>query len=102
LDSVTAVGVALQAPCLGGVFTPFFTAQTVDNLSDAKTCDTTAYAAFFRGMLKRGFYLPPSQFEVNFVSSAHTDDDVSRFIDAARESIVDLSVSRSTTLSSPT
>jgi len=101
LDSATQARVSVQAPCLGGVFTPFFTAQTVANLTDAKTCDTTAYATFFRGMLKRGFYLPPSQFEVNFVSSAHTDDDVSRFLTAAKEVFVDVAVNGSKSVSSP-
>ena len=72
---------------LGGMFTPFFRQEPVENLSDAKQCDTTKHAAFFHAMLKRGFYLPPSQFEVAFVSAAHTDEDIDLFIDAAKESL---------------
>jgi glutamate-1-semialdehyde 2,1-aminomutase len=100
-DGAVRAGVPLQAPCLGGVFTPFFTARAVGNLADAKTCDTSAYAAFFRGMLRRGFYLSPSQFEVGFVSSAHSEDDVNRFVKAAGEALADVAVHRVKTTPSP-
>ena len=70
---------------LGGVFTPFFRNEPVHNLADAKQCDTKAYAAFFRAMLERGFYLPPAQFECAFISVAHTDADIAAFIAAAHE-----------------
>jgi glutamate-1-semialdehyde 2,1-aminomutase len=68
---------------LGGVFTPFFRREPVRNLDDAKACDTKAYARFFNGMLERGFYLPPAQFEAAFISAAHTPDDLSQFAAAA-------------------
>lgn len=70
---------------LGGVFTPFFGEGPVRNLEEAKRCDTAAHAKFFRGMLERGFYLPPSQFECAFISAAHTEADLEAFISAARE-----------------
>lgn len=69
---------------LGGVFTPFFGPGPVRNSADAKACDTQAHAAFFHGMLDRGFYLPPSQFECAFISSAHTAEDIESFISAAQ------------------
>ena len=72
---------------LGGVFTPFFTPGPVTDLESAKQSDTKAHAAFFHGMLNRGFYLPPSQFEVGFVSAAHTPEDIDRFVAAARETL---------------
>ena len=68
---------------LGSLFTPFFGPAPMTSLAGVKTCDTNAYAAFFHEMLKRGIYLPPSQFEVGFVSAAHTDADVDVFLDAA-------------------
>jgi glutamate-1-semialdehyde 2,1-aminomutase len=80
-------GLELFVPQLGGVFTPFFRRGPVRNLDDAKTCDTAAYAAFFRGMLERGFYLPPAQFEAAFISAAHTDADIGVFIAAVKEVI---------------
>jgi glutamate-1-semialdehyde 2,1-aminomutase len=76
---------ALHVAQLGGVFTPFFRREPVRNLDDAKACDTKAYARFFNEMLKRGFYLPPAQFEAAFISSAHTDADIDTFISAMRE-----------------
>ena len=76
-------GVAFHAAQLGGMFTPFFCDGPVRNLADAKTCDASAHAAFFNHMLEQGFYLPPSQFEVGFVSAAHSDADVDAFLEAA-------------------
>ena len=46
--------------------------------------NTSAYATFFRGMLSRGIYPPPSQFEAWFLSAAHTDGDVKKTIAAAK------------------
>ncbi len=53
------------------------------NLEEVKRADTKAFAVFFREMLARGYYLPPSQFEVGFVSSAHTGQDIDGFVAAA-------------------
>ena len=86
-DAAREQGVGMHCAQLGGMFTPFFTTQTVTDLTSAKTCDTAAHAVFFHAMLDRGFYLPPSQFEVGFVSAAHTEDDIDAFIAAATESI---------------
>jgi glutamate-1-semialdehyde 2,1-aminomutase len=78
---------AITLSQLGGVFTPFFGPGPVKNLADAKQCDTQAHAAFFHGMLDRGFYLPPSQFECAFVSAAHTEADMEAFIAAAQDAL---------------
>ena len=51
----------------------------------ALTADTERYARFFREMLARGIYLPPSQFEAWFLSGAHSDKDVAQSLKAARE-----------------
>ena len=80
-------GVALHCASLGGMFTPFFTADPVTDLASAKQCDTAAHAAFFHAMLERGCYLPPSQFEVGFVSAAHSTEDIDRFTSAARDAL---------------
>lgn len=74
---------------LGGMFTMFFGNQPICNLADAKRCDTRAYARFFHAMLERGIYLPPSQFEVCFISAAHTADDIARFLEAVDEALGD-------------
>ena len=80
-------GVEMHCAHLGGMFTPFFTRQAVTDLATARSCDTGAHASFFHGMLKRGCYLPPSQFEVGFISAAHTAEDIDAFISAAKKSI---------------
>jgi glutamate-1-semialdehyde 2,1-aminomutase len=75
-------GLPLRCAQFGGVFTVFFTGQPVKNLADAKQCDTQAYAQHFHSLLNRGYYLPPSQFEVGFISTAHSDEEVSAFAHA--------------------
>ena len=81
------IGLPMHVACLGGMFTPFFCAEAVHNLAEAKTCDSAAHATFFHHMLAQGFYLPPSQFEVGFVSAAHSDADIDAFIAAAAEGL---------------
>ena len=73
----------LYISALGSMFTVFFQGGPVANLADARRSDTAAHAAYFHGMLDRGIYLPPSQFEVQFVSAAHSDADVDLFLEAA-------------------
>jgi glutamate-1-semialdehyde 2,1-aminomutase len=66
----------------GGMFTPFFRKAPVRNLNDSKACDQKAHAAYFHHMLDQGFYTPPSGFEVAFISAAHTQNDISAFLEA--------------------
>lgn len=73
----------LQINAFGSVLTPFFTSHPVHDYETATRADTRAYARFFRGMLSRGFYPPPSQFEGWFLSAAHTIRHVDRAIEAA-------------------
>jgi glutamate-1-semialdehyde 2,1-aminomutase len=82
-----AAGVPLNGARFGSLFTPYFQTGTVTNLADAKRSDTGAHAKFFHGMLDRGIYLPPSQFEVGFISAAHGEADIAAFLAAARESL---------------
>ena len=79
-----------QVNVAGSLLTVFFTSSPVRDYSDAKKSDTARFAVFFNEMLKRGILLPPSQFEALFVSSAHTEADIDRTIDAARESLMTL------------
>lgn len=83
---LTTTGQNAHIAMLKGVFTIYFTAhQPVKNLADAKQSDTKRFAAFFNHMLKHGFYLPPSQFEVAFISAAHTSSHIEAFLDTARK-----------------
>jgi glutamate-1-semialdehyde 2,1-aminomutase len=86
-DAARDAGVALQVNGFGSLVTPFFTSQPVRDLQSALTSDTTRYAAFFKGMLARGIYPPPSQFEAWFISGAHTERDIDQTIAAARAAL---------------
>ncbi len=67
----------------GSMFGMFFTAGPVVDLESAMTADTARYAGYFHGMLERGVYLAPSQFEAGFVSTAHTTRDIEATLAAA-------------------
>ncbi len=84
-DAARAAGVPLQVNAFGSMLTPFFTAGVVRDYESALASNTDQYAAFFRGMLARGVYAPPSQFEAWFLSAAHTERDIARTVRAARE-----------------
>jgi glutamate-1-semialdehyde 2,1-aminomutase len=75
----------------GSMFTVFFTDKKVRDFTSAKTADRRAYSRYFRALLKRGVYTAPSQFEANFLSFAHTDEDLRKTIiacsQAARQSL---------------
>ena len=73
-------GVPVTCQSFNGVFTPFCTDLPVQDLADAKACSTKLYAKIFHGLLDRGIYIAPSQFECNFVSAAHTAKDVDEFL----------------------
>ncbi len=72
---------------VGSKFCSFFTNTPVVDYATAKTSDTKRYGVFFHQMLKHGVYLAPSQFEVGFMSLAHTTEDIEATLRAAREAI---------------
>ena len=75
-SAAAKAGIPLVVNRVGSMLTGFFTDTPVTDYASAKTADTTRYARFFHGMLERGVYLAPSQFEAAFVSLAHTDADI--------------------------
>jgi len=83
-DAARDANVPLQVNAFGSLVTPFFTSSPVRDFTSALAANTRSYAKFFQGMLTRGIYGPPSQFEAWFLSAAHTDRDVSETIKAAR------------------
>ncbi len=80
-------GIPGEVSLAGSLLTLFFADGPVHNYAGAKKSDTARFAAFFREMLNRGIFLPPSQFEALFVSSAHSDDDIDHAVAAAGESL---------------
>jgi len=89
-DAARDAGVPLQVNAFGSLLTPFFTSTPVRDYQSALAADTSAYAAFFHGMLKRGVYPPPSQFEAWFLSAAHTDAHIKKTIAAAKAAMKDV------------
>jgi glutamate-1-semialdehyde 2,1-aminomutase len=79
--------VPLTTNQIGSMFTWFFTANPVTDFASAATSDTQAFGKFHRAMLDQGVWLPPSQFEAAFVSTAHTADDVAFLLNAARTAL---------------
>jgi glutamate-1-semialdehyde 2,1-aminomutase len=69
------------------MLTPFFTDQPVANEAEARRSDTARYARFFHGLLDRGVYPPPSQFEAWFVSLAHTETDIDQVGEAVEKAL---------------
>jgi len=92
-DAARAAAVPLQVNAFGSLVTPFFTTHPVRDYQSALTADTRAYGTFFRGMLARGIYPPPSQFEAWFLSGAHTERDVDNTIKAAHAAMRDVAAS---------
>ncbi len=86
-ETFRAAGVEHTINRIGSMFTLFFGGGPVTDYASATRCDTAAYARFFRGMLNAGVYLPPSQFEACFLSTAHTQADLHRTLAAVRRAI---------------
>jgi len=86
-DALIKAGVSGSVNRVGSMFTLFFTDQEVSDFTTAKTCNTDRFNAWFHAMLEAGIYLPPSQFESAFISTAHTEEDIDRTIEAARSAL---------------
>ena len=78
-------GVALILNRVGSMWTWFFTAGPVTDYAQAARSDTDAFGRFHRAMMEQGVWLPPSQFEAAFLSTAHGEAEVATTISAARE-----------------
>jgi glutamate-1-semialdehyde 2,1-aminomutase len=83
-------GLPVRAAWASGLVTLFFSEHPVRSYADARACDLAAHAAFCRGMLDRGVYLPPSQFEAWFPSLAHSEAHVERTLEAAADVLGEL------------
>jgi glutamate-1-semialdehyde 2,1-aminomutase len=90
LDIAKETGHEVCGGQISAMFGLFFTPGPVHSYEDAKKCDTNKFSRWHRGMLERGVYLAPSQFEAGFTSLAHTEEDIQRALDAAREVMASL------------
>jgi glutamate-1-semialdehyde 2,1-aminomutase len=80
-------GVPVQAGAAGGMLGFALFDRPVRTFADAQACDHARFARFFRAMLDRGVWLPPSGYEALFISAAHDDTLITRVIDAAQASL---------------
>ena len=80
-------GLPLSINRVGSMATLFFHHGPVESWQDASACDTAAFAKYHQSMLEQGIYMPPSQYEAFFVSSAHKQDDVDRTVEAMEKAL---------------
>ena len=90
LQIAKETGHAVCGGSISAMFGMFFTGGPVHNYEDAKKADTAKFGRFHRGMLERGVYLAPSQYEAGFTSLAHTDADIDRTLAIAKEVLSNL------------
>lgn len=83
-------GIPVTINQIGSMLTVFFTEGPVTDFESAKKSDTRLFSAFFHALLKRGVYIPPSQFESWFLSLAHTEGDVSLTLDLVKEALKEI------------
>ncbi len=84
-EAARAAGVACTIGRVGAMLTVFFSDRPVVDWDSAARCDTQRYARFFWGMIERGVYLPCSQYEAMFLSTAHREQEVDATVSAAQE-----------------
>lgn len=90
LNAAKKYGVDLTVNRFGSMMNPFFTSVHVTNFEEAQSSDTEKFAVFFWEMIKNGVFLPPSQFEAWFLSSAITEEDINiieKATDAAMKAV---------------
>jgi glutamate-1-semialdehyde 2,1-aminomutase len=80
--------VAVYQTRIGSMLCNFFTNREVVDYDSALTSDTKFYSRYFHGMLQRGIYLAPSQFEASFVSLAHTESEIEQTIAASQQALI--------------
>jgi glutamate-1-semialdehyde 2,1-aminomutase len=83
-------GIAARVDHVGSMLGMFFTDREVTDFEAAKTCDLELFGAFYRGMRQAGIYLAPSQFEVLFLSAAHSDEHIDVTVNAAQQVLQNL------------
>ena len=89
-DAAKTAKVPVQFNRCGSMFCAYFTDRPVHNLAEAMQSDRERFKRFFHGMLAQGVYIAPSQFEAGFISTAHTEEDVEKSVNAAAKLIKNL------------
>jgi len=84
-EAAKASGIPCAIGWFGAMMTFFFSDEPVTDWDVAARCDTKRYARYFWGMIERGVYMPCSQYEALFLSTAHSENDIDATIAAAGE-----------------
>ncbi len=84
-EAAKTAGIPVSIGWFQAMMTLFFSSQPIVDWDSASRCDTKAYARYFWGLIDRGVYMPCSQFEALFLSTAHTNDDIDATVRAAAE-----------------
>ena len=85
--NIDELGLPAKVSRVGSMFSIFFAENEIDNYKDVQQCDLDSFALYFGEMLNKGIYLPPSQFESNFISATHTDKLLDKTIEANYEAL---------------
>jgi glutamate-1-semialdehyde 2,1-aminomutase len=91
LETAKKYHVDLVVNIFGSMMNPFFTKGKVTNFEEAQTSNTEKFAVFFWEMIKNGVFLPPSQFEAWFLSSAISDKDIKKIAKAVDKAMLAVS-----------
>lgn len=86
-DIVDELSLEISPVGLGSMFQIYFNPNEVTNYAEAQESDSERFLVYFRQLLKEGVFIPPSQFECNFISSAHEMEDLEKTANAIRESL---------------
>jgi glutamate-1-semialdehyde 2,1-aminomutase len=86
-ENLRRLGLSYTINRVGSMFTLFFTEKKIVDYNTAKKADTEKFGKYFNSMLEQGFYLPPSQFEAAFISTAHTEQIIKKTIAANYKSL---------------
>ena len=86
-ENHTKVRARLHTQRIGSMFTLFFTSKSVTDYESAKTSDTSKFSTYFNSMIEQKIYLPPSQFEAAFISTAHTERIIEKTIKASYKAL---------------
>jgi glutamate-1-semialdehyde 2,1-aminomutase len=85
MEAATGAGIAASINRCGAMMTLFFSPEPVVDWTSASRCDTARFSRYFWGLIERGIYMPCSQYESFFLSTAHREADIDATITAARE-----------------
>ena len=86
-DIVDDLSLDISPVGLGSMFQIYFNPNEVTNYAEAQESDSERFLVYFRQLLKEGVFIPPSQFECNFISSAHKMEDLEKTVNAIRKSL---------------